>query len=295
MASGATAAAAGIRCSARQEKHATISTSSTTAFMTLVQRCARSLSRMPRTSTTVVTTTPNSAMTSTWSAERRHERGDRLARHDGDGGDRRRRREPVVPADDEPGIRAERLAHEDVLPARARADRRELGDRVGPEQRVDAAEHPRAEEQAGRRQPRRDVRRRAQDPRADHPARHPPRSRTTLPATAAAGWPDGHLGQRPPSSSRQELVQQRMEVMHAVLALRRVAAAVVDARAEVALHDLADLDVLVLDLVAEREELRPRRVARRVGRRMRRRTTRTPPCMRSWPSGSTTFVCICPR
>ena len=56
--------------------------------------------------------------------------------------------------------------------------------------------------------------------------------------------------------------------MHPVLPRGRVAPAIVHARAQVALHDLADLDVLLLDLVAEREELRPRRIHRRVDRRM---------------------------
>jgi hypothetical protein len=45
-----------------------------------------------------------------------------------------------------------------------------------------------------------------------------------------------------------------MKVMHSVLSGGRIAPPVIDARPEVALHYLADLNVLVLDLVTEFNE-----------------------------------------
>ncbi len=41
-----------------------------------------------------------------------------------------------------------------------------------------------------------------------------------------------------------------MEVMDSIFTLRRVAPSIIDARAQVPLHCFADLDVLVLDLIA---------------------------------------------
>src|SRR5215212_5877012 len=90
-------------------------------------------------------------------------------------------------------------------------------------------------------------------------SRRPPRRcRTTRRAIAGAAL--ARLRPERSSRSRQELVQQGMKVMHSVLSLRRVAPAVVHSGAQVALDRLADGDVLVLDLVAERQELRPRRI-----------------------------------
>src|SRR6185437_4598642 len=66
----------------------------------------------------------------------------------------------------------------------------------------------------------------------------------------------------------QKFVQQRVKVVHSGLTRRRVASPVIDARTQVALHRLADLDVLILDLVAEPYETLPRRVVRGVFRRM---------------------------
>jgi choline monooxygenase len=63
--------------------------------------------------------------------------------------------------------------------------------------------------------------------RSSHPRR--PRCRTIRRATGAAGCSAPALRPRRRSPSRQELVQQRMEMVDAVLALRRVPAAVVHA------------------------------------------------------------------
>src|SRR5205807_5005532 len=76
-------------------------------------------------------------------------------------------RDPVAPANDEPAVVAEGLAHEDVLPAGARHQRPELRERVRAEQSVDAADDPDREEGPEGGKLRSDLPRSAEDAGAD--------------------------------------------------------------------------------------------------------------------------------
>src|SRR5436309_1362423 len=58
------------------------------------------------------------------------------------------------------------------------------------------------------------------------------------------------------ASPRQKFVEKQMEMVHTVLALHREPALVVGSRLQSALHVLADPDIFLLDLIAERDRLR---------------------------------------
>src|SRR3954454_20575904 len=57
------------------------------------------------------------------------------------------------------------------------------------------------------------------------------------------------------ASAGEVFVDQRVEVVHTVFALDGEAALVVDAGGEASLHVLADDDIFLMDLVAERDRL----------------------------------------
>ena len=73
---------------------------------------------------------------------RRPERREECHRRDRAVGERRDLVDPVAPADHEARAAAEGAARIDVKAAGVRQHRRELGDRYGAEQRVDAADDP---------------------------------------------------------------------------------------------------------------------------------------------------------
>jgi hypothetical protein len=77
------------------------------------------------------------------------------------------RRHPVAPADDEARVVAEAVADEDVLPAGARNERAELGERVGAEERVKRADDPDRDERPEGLEVLGDDAGRAEDARAD--------------------------------------------------------------------------------------------------------------------------------
>ena len=92
-----------------------------------------------------------------------------LAAHHPDGGDRRGvDRDPLHPADHEPGAGAERVARVHVLASRARIARSELGEDHAAEEGDDAAQQPGEEGEAGAAELGGDCARRAEDSRAHH-------------------------------------------------------------------------------------------------------------------------------
>src|SRR5207249_8555246 len=80
------------------------------------------------------------------------------------------RGDPVAPADDESGVFAERVACEDILPARTRNHRAEFSQRDRAEQSIESTENPNAEKESRMWQLRRDAARRAKDSGADRVA-----------------------------------------------------------------------------------------------------------------------------
>ena len=79
-------------------------------------------------------------------------------------------REPVSPANDEAGIFSERVMHQWVQPAGARTHRRQLRHRQCTQQCVDRTRDPYRHEERHRREPGRDLTRRAQDAHTDRVA-----------------------------------------------------------------------------------------------------------------------------
>src|SRR5690242_12958958 len=61
-----------------------------------------------------------------------------------------------------------------------------------------------------------------------------------------------------------------MKVMYPAFSGCRIPAAIVDSRPEIPLDRLADLDILILDLIAERDQSRPGGIGSRIGRRLTR-------------------------
>src|SRR5438552_877949 len=80
------------------------------------------------------------------------------------------RRYPIAPADDEAGVVAECMSHENVLTARSRHERAEFRERIGAEECVKAADDPYREKRPERRQTRGDVAGRAQNAGRDRVA-----------------------------------------------------------------------------------------------------------------------------
>src|SRR5205814_9506893 len=117
-----------------------------------------------------------------------------FAEDDGDGGGGAAGGDPVTPADDEAAVVAEGLADEDVLPAGARNDGAELGERVRAEERIRAADDPDGEVEGERRKLLGDVARRTKNPRSDHvPHRHGETEGHTEDSEETASW-TGHRG-----------------------------------------------------------------------------------------------------
>ncbi len=163
MPAGSTSGATASRAGTGKSRQKAISTPKASALRALRICCERSPTRIPR-----QRSRPNRSTRATPAGTRRPAMaGTRASRYSvktiaprdgrGAGGD------PVVPADHESRVLAETSAHEHVLATRFGHHRARFGHGYRPEQRVETADDPHAEEERRARQPLGHVARRAED------------------------------------------------------------------------------------------------------------------------------------